>query len=548
MKTSNLYLFLSWIAFALTPAPFVGATENTAPNLSVAGTATISGRVQNVVTGKYLNRARVSIKGSDLMTYTDESGIYRLVGVRRGNIVLQAFYTDLDAQEIPLTVAEGAAVEQDIALTSVARYGQDAKVVILDPFLVASNKETDATAIATNEQRFAPNIKNVIATDELGDVFGSNAGDFLKFLPGLVAEYDNADVYGISVRGMGADKTNVTIDGMPVSTGSQTGPTRRVQIQTLALNNLTRLEVAKVPTPSSPADSLAGAINMVGKSAFERSTAELRYGLILSGNGHALTLRKTPHGYLDKNTYKIQPGFDFDYTLPIRKNFGVVVTGMESNKFVYQDLSTTTWTAAGTGTGASISQPFFQQFISRSFPRYTVRGVYSVKADWRVTPNSVLSLGGRWSRWVSARSGGFRLAANAGNNGTPTPATGRSFSYGTDFTNGATGRATVSLIGEWQYGKVFSSGADLNYRFDNGEWKIESSLSLSEAEAVVNPSRGPVFFNNVTAVTRVPVRLSFSGVSPNGPKTIQAFNNNNQEVDLYDINNYVFSSATQQIR
>ena len=55
----------------------------------------------------------------------------------------------------------------------------------LDAFVVAGDRETDSQAIATNEQRFAPNIKNVMATDSLGDILGGSVGEFLKFLPGI---------------------------------------------------------------------------------------------------------------------------------------------------------------------------------------------------------------------------------------------------------------------------------------------------------------------------------------------------------------------------
>jgi hypothetical protein len=62
--------------------------------------------------------------------------------------------------------------------------------VKLDAFVVATGRETDGAAIAINEQRFAPNIKNVVSADALGDVMDGNVGEFLKFMPGITAEYD----------------------------------------------------------------------------------------------------------------------------------------------------------------------------------------------------------------------------------------------------------------------------------------------------------------------------------------------------------------------
>jgi len=54
---------------------------------------------------------------------------------------------------------------------------------------VSASRETDGDAIAINEQRYAPNLKNVVAADSLGDVMDGNVGEFLKFLPGVVPEY-----------------------------------------------------------------------------------------------------------------------------------------------------------------------------------------------------------------------------------------------------------------------------------------------------------------------------------------------------------------------
>ena len=55
-------------------------------------------------------------------------------------------------------------------------------------FVVGESREMDGAAIAINEQRFAPNIRNVVSADEFGSVVEGNAGDFLKFLPGITVD------------------------------------------------------------------------------------------------------------------------------------------------------------------------------------------------------------------------------------------------------------------------------------------------------------------------------------------------------------------------
>ena len=54
------------------------------------GTGTLTGRVQNEVTGQYLNNARVSIKGTDRSTLTDEFGTYLFAQIPSGAVVVEA--------------------------------------------------------------------------------------------------------------------------------------------------------------------------------------------------------------------------------------------------------------------------------------------------------------------------------------------------------------------------------------------------------------------------------------------------------------------------
>src|SRR5688572_20283205 len=87
--------------------PYLAAQPNasaTTPSRGTHATGTIMGRVQNVVTGNYLNKARVTVRGTDLVAYTDEFGSYRLIDVPEGTTTLEVFYTDLDMQEVAVTV------------------------------------------------------------------------------------------------------------------------------------------------------------------------------------------------------------------------------------------------------------------------------------------------------------------------------------------------------------------------------------------------------------------------------------------------------------
>ena len=125
----------------------------TALRAAAPATGGIAGRVLNVGTGQYLNNARVSVRGTTTAAFTDKDGSYRLAGLPSGAVTLEVFFTDLDVATAEVVVPAGGTVQQDFNLTSVARYGLKGDATVkLDAFVVAQQRETDAQAIATNEQ------------------------------------------------------------------------------------------------------------------------------------------------------------------------------------------------------------------------------------------------------------------------------------------------------------------------------------------------------------------------------------------------------------
>ena len=526
--------------------------ESGAPRTAVQPTGAVTGRVQNVVIGRYLNNARVSVQGTDLVAFTDEFGAYRFPSVTPGPIVLEIFYTGMDQQQSALSVSAGQTLLHDVSLTNVARYGEKTDAVKLSAFVVSTSKETEGEALATNEQRFAPNIKNVIATDSFGDIQEGNLGEFVKFLPGVAVNYGDAEALSVSLRGFSPNLTGITTDGAQISNANYGGSSRAPFLSQTSINNISRVEVSKVPTPSSAADSLGGSINMVSKSAFERSRAELRYRFYLTGNSHRLKI-KDPYTF-DTETYKILPSFDFDYTLPMSKNFGIVITGLTTNFYNEQRLHQTVWSESGAGTGASISAPFLSSEVVIDAPRFTWRKAFGINVDWRVATNSVLSLGFDVSDFHSQVANVSRSTLT-GTNGAPTvaPASGGvPFNYSPTHTVGATGRGSVNLAGNSTNRYERTQVGKLRYRFDNGDWRINAGLSRSASSTKFRGGSDGWIFTNFAGTLDVPVRVAFANITPVGDgdsKTVvQAFDNAGRLLDLNDIGNYRVTTATISTR
>ncbi len=528
----SAFLVLAWV--------FAGG------RLTAAGaTATVTGRVQDVVTGLFLNNARVTVPGTELTAFTDQSGIYRLAQVPAGRVTLEVFYTGLDPQTATVEVAAGAVATRDFELTNAGRYGRTG-VVKLDAFTVSTARETNSEAIAVNEQRFAANIKTVVAADSLGDVMDGNVGEFLKFLPGITAEYDTesgGSVASVAVRGFPSSMAVLSTDGMEMAnTGNPQGASRVFQFKEVSINNISRLEVTKVPTPSTPADSMSGSIDMVSKSAFERKDAQLRTSASLAGIDSRLGFRPEPHTS-DRKIHKVRPSFSFDYTLPVSRDFGLVVTGQTQNRFIEQQRSTKAYTATGAGTGATTARPYLSTYQFISVARVNTRNSLALKADWRPHANGVLSLSAERSRFISDRSNAS-MAWGTGTNGTPTPATGVPMTYGDTFTQGATGRGSVNLmnLGASVVQKLDTKAASLRYRFDDGTWRVVAGVGKSNSAGGYQDTTDGRFRTLGITLTN-PVRIALGNSNELRPWTLQGFDNNNREVDLANLDNYRLNTA-----
>jgi iron complex outermembrane receptor protein len=535
MPKKTIELLTTCMALLLTGA--AATAQTTAPaSASSQSTGSISGRVLNVGTGQYLNNARVTVKGSNTTVFTDKDGSYRLAGVPSGPLTLEVFFTDLDLTTAQVVVPAGGTVQQDVNLTSVARYGRIGDGTIkLDAFVVAQERETDAQAIAVNEQRFAPNIKNVMSTDSLGDVLGGSVGEFMKFLPGVTVESDLADVSGVSIRGIGGGMTSITSDGAPTS-NIWVSATRSVDVRSMALNDIARMEVSKVPTPANPSDSLAGSINLVSKSAFERSGRQLRYSLNLIGNHENLDLKKTPHSHGDKLNYKIFPGASLDFTWPVTKRFGVVIAANHSRSFNEQHRTLQTWSSivppgSPAGTPINYANPMLNALALLDGPRDLTRNTLSVKADWKITDNGVLSVGHVASR-TDTRIGSLSYNWNTSTNATSSIAGGRTLAWDGNQTLGSTGRGTLSNNGTNQLINQITDTSNVSYRYDNGRWRVETGVSRS-ASQTKRRYFDAGFFLQAVAIQRVPVRINFLDLAPGAalPGRIEVFDNNNQPVD-----------------
>ncbi|HEU5080746.1 MAG TPA: TonB-dependent receptor [Opitutaceae bacterium] len=508
-----------------------------------AATGVIAGRVQDADAGTYLNNARIRISGTNRETFTNPAGEYRLSGVPAGNVTLEVFYTGFASQQMSVDVPAGDVARQDFNLSNAptAAEGEGGqKVVQLSAFVVAGKRETNAAAIAINEQRFSANLKNVISTDAFGEINQGNIGEFVKHIPGVNIEFkDGNNPSGILVRGFGSNYTNVTIDGNAIASAAiantQT-PSRQFVLEQANINNLSRIEVTKEPLPDTPSNSLGGSVNLVSKSAMEYSRPEFRFSSYLSGNSYALSSGRSAGPGRDRQ-YKILPSFDGTLVLPLSKTFGVVINGSEMNQF-YQTLKNAPARVFDPEDGASVTNPFTRSFTASLAPNTVHRTSGSVKLDWRPTDEHLLS--------VTAMASAFKQdSASRSINYNVGPAT--PVDWGETFTHGAPG-ATSSLGGTWQTRNALTRAISGNYTFTHGPWTAELSASYSNSNNRVRDTDKGFFTQLSTGLHATNATANFDDIdngsmSFNGVSYVDASGN---PIDTTKLDAYDLKTATSQ--
>jgi iron complex outermembrane receptor protein len=502
-----------------------------------AATATLSGRVQHGASGSALENARVTLGGTSREAFTDAFGEFRFTQVAAGPVTVQVFYTGLSPQSATLTVAPGETARRDFVLVPVAagRVAAGADGVLkLDQFIVDSARDTSAASIAINEQRFAGNIKTVLHTDALGDIIQNNLGEFVKYLPGVDVGTDQMNAVQIGLRGLPSNYTNISLDGDEVNAAASAGPTRNTLLQAFSLNNASRVEIYKVPTPDMSAASLGGSINMVSRTAFEASRPEFRFKAYVNKNKWDLPFNRQPgggDGDDQKRVYHYEPDFDFAYTVPVSKTFGFSVNAVKNDQFnVARRINRTfnTTTTAANPLRATVDNPYLTTFQYNVFPVYERRYTLGTRLDWKASPVDTFSFSYS-GNWLVQDYEQHNFVLNTGTN---------PLDWGPDFTHGRPGSGAVNVNNTARYVRVRNNIFRLSYRHIGSLWDVTANLGYNFSDQTYRANSHRQF---ETAAARMQgMTIDFDGFSAHLPGRISVRNAAGQAVDPLQVQNFNF--------
>lgn len=246
-------------------------TSKTALLAASAMLAPVAAVAQNAVTGNVVDEngapvpgAQVNIVETGQRVITDRQGRFFIPSLPQGEVTLNIFYRGLAEGSETISVTPGSSTNVTITLASAQG------IVVLGGI-------TDPTARALNRQKNADATTNVISSDSIGRLPDPNIAEALQRVPGFGVERDQGEGNFVSIRGAPSEFTAVTVDG--VALRSTSPDTRAIDLGTFNSELVSSIEVSKTLLPSQDADSIAGAINLTTRSAFDRPS------LVASVNG-----------------------------------------------------------------------------------------------------------------------------------------------------------------------------------------------------------------------------------------------------------------------
>ncbi len=226
--------------------------------LTPAWSGELLGRVVDGNTGQPLPNAKIRISQLGRSVVADRSGEYRIADVGAGTYSVEVEYVGYGASKSDVTVPASGQTQQDFTLDSAG--GTEIQEVTVTGFRLAQ-----ITALQDKKSAFV--IKDSVTADDAGKLPDRNAGEALARITGVSVTTDQGEGRYVTIRGIDAALNNVTIDGQTI--GSPEGDTRRVALDTVPADILSKLEVIKTATPDLDGNAIGGTINLVTPSVFD---------------------------------------------------------------------------------------------------------------------------------------------------------------------------------------------------------------------------------------------------------------------------------------
>jgi TonB-dependent receptor len=215
----------------------------------------LRGQVTDGATDRPLPSAEVRIVELGRSELTSSSGAFTVSNLPPGQYTLRVRNVGYAPSERTVQVTEGEAQTLDFALTAIGT---------TEEIVVTGYRAAQASAL--QDKQMSAVIKESLTADDAGKLPDQNVAEALRRITGVTATVDQGEGRYVTVRGVDPSYTNITLDNQVIGSPEDT---RRVALDTIPSEVLSRVEVVKAVTPDMDGHAVGGSINIITPSAFD---------------------------------------------------------------------------------------------------------------------------------------------------------------------------------------------------------------------------------------------------------------------------------------
>jgi len=166
---------------------------------------------------------------------------------------------------------------------------------------IVVNGYRTALANALQKKKDAPNVVEVLSSEDIGKLPDPSIAESLARLPGVAANRDRGNATTLTIRGMGEELTNTLINGREIVTAEANRNARYEAFPTELINGA---YIYKSPTASQAEGAIAGQVNLLTIRPLDQKKSTF----VLNARGAYAPLAKntdgvSPTGYSASGSY-----------------------------------------------------------------------------------------------------------------------------------------------------------------------------------------------------------------------------------------------------
>jgi len=218
--------------------------------LSLIADGKLKGTVTDILSGEPLPFTNVFLEGTSIGAATTFEGEFDILQIPAGDYNVLITYVGYKKKSMPITIVSGKTLLIDIELEHEAYEGEE----------VVITAQAQGQIEAINQQLSSQTIKNVVSADRIQDIPDANAAESVARLPGISLIRSGGEGQKVAIRGLSPKYNIMMVNGVRMQSTDREN--RSVDLNMIAPNILSGIEVTKAITADMDADAVGGAVNL----------------------------------------------------------------------------------------------------------------------------------------------------------------------------------------------------------------------------------------------------------------------------------------------